>query len=67
MKVLQWLWPFGHWHQERAAYEKRVESEFRAQLKEAFLRQEDLKAAAERLQIEREKRKGPRPSLVSIE
>ncbi len=67
MIVFRWLWPFGHWHQERAAYKKKVESEFQAQLKEALLRQKDLKAAAKRLQTEREIRRGQNPSLASIE
>lgn len=48
-----YLWPFGRKRKNRRQEEAVVSEEFRTQLKEALLSQEDLQAAANKLRQDR--------------
>ena len=64
MSWLRYLWPWWG-HRERAEAEARVDQEFRAQLHEAFLRQDDLREAAANMKRAREERVAIRKALGS--
>jgi hypothetical protein len=49
MKWYQYLWPWGRSGRERIEAEKEVDRQFKAQLQEALLRQDDLKDAVEQI------------------
>lgn len=56
MNWLKYLWPWRR--RERIAAEKEVDRQFKAQIQEALLRQDDLKDAVEQMKRSRE---GARP------
>jgi hypothetical protein len=61
MKWLKYLWPWAH--RERAEAEARTDKEFRAQLREAMLVQDDLLEAAANMKKAREERLAETPSF----
>lgn len=62
MRWYQYLWPWGR---RRVEAEKEVDRQFKAQIQEAFLRQDDLKDAVEQMKRAREGVASYRPSLGS--
>ena len=62
MRWYQYLWPWGR---QRVEAEKEVDRQFKAQIQEAFLRQDDLKDAVEQMKRAREGAPSYRPSLGS--
>jgi len=63
MNWLKYLWPWAH--RERAEAEAKVDQEFRAQLHEALLSQDDLMEAAANMKRAREERVALREALGS--
>lgn len=59
------LWPFGR--RERIEAEKEADEQFRAQLKQAVLRLDDLKEAAAQMKLATKSIRppGPRPAFSS--
>lgn len=56
MTWFQYIWPWSKERREQAARAKEIEERFQAQLNEAEQRQENLKAAVDKIREGREKR-----------
>lgn len=56
MSLWHYLWPWSQERKDRVEKEREIEERFQKQLEEAEERQENLKAAADKIREEREKR-----------